>query len=264
MPRGRDRCVIFALAVSISLTLKAQEAATDSATRSAGSAPVAARSLERTGMRPFSTVAIEAQATSLGVGGTMALPLSRSLNVRGGANLVDIGYDFAVDGVSYAFDLHLRTAQGSLDWFPFHGSFHISPGVLIYKCKLGGMASVPAGKSFRLGGNSLVSSPTDPIHGSASLVFSRTVMPSLIFGWGNIIPRSGRRWSFPFEIGAAYMGHNQVKLNLQGTACSQGTCLSTGSGSIQQDIGIEQSDLNESIKRLQAYPIISTGFGFRF
>ena len=213
---------------------------------------------------PFSKVAVGIQATSLGVGGTIALPLTRSLNLRGNTNFFNMGYDFAVDGISYAFELHLRTGQVNVDWFPFHGGFHISPGVLIYKSDLAGRASVAAGNGFQLGGVSFTSGASDPIHGGASLVFSRTMMPSLMFGFGNMIPRSGRRWSFPIEFGVAYMGHNQVQLNLQGTACYQATCLSTASGSVQQDLNAEQGDLNESIKRLQAYPIISTGFAYRF
>jgi len=51
---------------------------------------------------------------------------------------------------------------------------------------------------------------------------------------------------------------------LQGTACMQSGCLSTSTPAIQQSILSEQNNLNESMKRLQAYPIISTGFAFRF
>jgi hypothetical protein len=89
-------------------------------------------------------------------------------------------------------------------------------------------------------------------------------MPSLLFGFGNMIPRSGRHWSVPFEVGAAYMGHNAVQLNLQGTVCTQDGCLSMSNPMIQQSLLLEQSNLNESIKRLQAYPILSTGIAYRF
>lgn len=175
-----------------------------------------------------------------------------------------MGYDFGVDGANYNFDLHLRNGQVSVDWFPFHGGFHISPGVVIYKSQLSGAANVPAGNSFQLGNDTFTSSTTDPVHGDASLTFGRTLMPSIMFGFSNMIPRSGRHWSVPFEIGAAYMGHNSVHLNLQGTACVQYGCMSTSDPTIQQDVVAEQGNLNESIRRLQAYPIISTGFAFRF
>jgi hypothetical protein len=124
---------------------------------------------------------------------------------------------------------------------------------------------VPAGSSFQLGPATFTSSPTDPIHGDASLTFSRTAMPLVMFGFSNMIPRSGRHWSVPFEVGAAYMGHNAVHLNLKGSACiDQVGCQSTSDPTIQQDVLDEQGNLNESIKRLQAYPIIATGFSFRF
>ena len=236
-------------------------AATSAVTRSqSASTP----SSDRPAIRPFSKVAIGIQATSLGVGGSVALPLTRTLNLRGNTNFFNMGYDFGVDGVSYAFELHFRTGQVNLDWFPFHGGFHVSPGILIYKSDLAGRASVPAGNGFQLGGVSFSSGATDAIHGGASLVFSRTVMPSLMFGFGNMIPRSGRHWSFPIEFGVAYMGHNQVQLDLEGTACVQSGCLSTSNSLVQQSLSAEEGDLNESIKRLQAYPIISTGFAYRF
>ncbi len=215
---------------------------------------------------PFSTVAVGFQMTSLGPGVEVAVPLTRSLNLRGGVNLVNMGYGFGVDGMNYNFNLHLNNGQASLDWFPFHNGFHISPGVLIYRSTLSGAANAPGGSTFSLGATSLTSSMTDPVHGDATLTFGRTLMPSVMFGFSNLIPRSGSHFSFPFEIGAAYMGHNQVHLNLKGSACiqGQGFCQNMSNPTIQQLVTLEQDNLNESIKRLQAYPILSTGFAVRF
>jgi hypothetical protein len=226
---------------------------------------IAAAMASRTSeIRPFSTVAVGFQITSLGAGFQVATPLSRNFNLRGGANFFSFTYDFGTDGADYNFDLQLRSGQASLDWFPFRGSFHVSPGLIVYKSQLSGTATMPAGKSFLLGSESFTSSPTDPVHGDASLTFSRSLMPLLTFGLGNIIPRSGRHWSAPVEVGVAYTGHTSVALNLQGTACTQYGCLSTSDPRIQQNIVNEQNNLNESIKRLQAYPILSTGVAYRF
>lgn len=226
--------------------------------------PRSAKTSEGRRIGPFSTVAVGIQTTSLGAGVEVATPLARTLNLRGGVTLFNFGYDFGVDGANYSFDLKLRTGYMSVDWYPFHGGFRISPGFLVFKSQLSGTANVPAGDGFQLGSVGFTSSVTDPVHGNASLTFSRTLMPSVTFGWGNMIPRSGRHWSFPFEVGAAYMGHNAVHLNLMGTACIQYSCMSTSNPTIQQNIQSEQDDLNESIKRLQAYPILSTGISYRF
>jgi hypothetical protein len=203
--------------------------------------------------------------TSLGAGIEVATPLSRSLNLRGRASFFDYAYGFGFDGADYSWALQFRTGQMNLDWFPFHGGFHISPGILIYKNQLSAAADVPAGNSFSLGQQTFTSSTTDPVHGSASLSYGKSLMPSIMFGWGNIIPRSGRHWSVPFEFGAAYTGHTTIQLNLQGTACASSYgCMSTSDPTIQQSIVEEESNLNESIKRLQAYPLLSTGFAYRF
>ncbi len=215
-------------------------------------------------MRPFSTIALGVKLSPLGVGAEVATPLARSFNLRGAANFVNIGYGFSEDGANYEGEMHFRSGQAMLDWFPFHGAFHISPGVLIYRSQLFAAASVPAGAQFELGDNGFTSSPADPVHGSATLTFGRSLMPQIMMGWGNLLPRSGRRWSVPFEVGAAYMGHNLVQLNLQGTACVQYGCLSTSDPTIQQSIQAEQATFNEDLKRAQVYPILSTGFAYRF
>jgi hypothetical protein len=226
--------------------------------------PASAATSEDRPIGPFSTVAVGLQTTSLGAGVEVATPLARTLNLRGGATFFNLGYDFGVDGTNYSFDLQLRSGQMTVDWFPFHGGFRVSSGFLIFKSQLSGAANVPAGNTFQLGSATFTSSATDPVHGNASLNFSRSLMPLVTFGFGNMIPRSGRHLSFPFEVGAAYMGHNAVQLNLQGTACIQYGCMSVSNPTIQQDIAGEQSNLNESIRRLQAYPIISMGAAYRF
>jgi hypothetical protein len=262
MFKGRVFCAILVVTGAMCPAATAQEAFSSSSLKIAR--PPSAKTPEGRQIGPFSTVAIGIRTTSLGLGGEVATPLTSTLNLRGGATFFNLGYDFGVDGTNYGFDLHLRTGQMSVDWFPFHGAFHISPGIMIYQSQVSGAASVPAGNTFQLGSATFSSSATDPVHGSASLNFSRTLMPTLMLGFGNIIPRSGRHWSVPFELGAAYMGHNAVQLNLQGTACIQFGCLSMGNSAVQQDVLSEQNNLNESIKRLQAYPIISTGVAYRF
>jgi hypothetical protein len=213
---------------------------------------------------PFSTVAFGVKMSTLGAGIELATPLSRSLNLRGGASLLDVTYPFSVDGTNYAGSAHFRSGQAMLDWFPFRSSFHISPGILIYHSLLSATASVPGGNNFELDTAAFTSSSMDPVHGSASLNFGRTIMPALTLGFGNLIPRSGRHWSAPFEVGGAYMGHNTVDINLLGTACTQLGCLNVTDPLIQQHVIAAQDDVNEAMKHFQIYPIVSTGFALRF
>lgn len=102
-------------------------------------------------VRLFSTIAISSKVNSLGPGVDLATPLSRSFNLRAGVNSINFGYNFGIDGVNYYSGVHLHSGQLSLDWFPWHKSFHISPGLVYLTNNLAGFTGVPAGKYFELG-----------------------------------------------------------------------------------------------------------------
>ena len=110
------------------------------------------------------------------------------------------------DGITYNAALRFRSAEASVDWFPWAKGFHISPGALLYNGnQITGGASVPAGKTFTLNGTTYTSSATDPVTGAGSVTMNKTA-PKLTLGWGNLVPRSGRHFSVPVELGAAYIG----------------------------------------------------------
>jgi hypothetical protein len=113
---------------------------------------------------------------------------------------------FNQDGITYAGQLHFRSVEAHYDWFPFSGSFHLSPGVLVYNGnQLAANASVPGGKTFTLNHTTYASDPTDPINGTGKVDFAKAG-PMLTVGWGNLLPRNRRHFSFPFEVGVIYTG----------------------------------------------------------
>jgi len=215
-------------------------------------------------VRPFSKLAISTKSSTLGDGGQFATPLMRSLNLRAGAGFVDFGAAATIDGARYEGQIHLKDGMFSVDWFPFNLGFHISPGVVIFKSALSASVYVPGGNSFDLGNNTFTSSPTDPVTGSASILFSHSIMPALTIGFGNMIAKAGKHWSVPLEVGAAYTGHYTAQLNLVGSACINVGCMSTGSAIVQQSLVQEQDSLNEPMKHYQLFPIFSSGVSYRF
>jgi hypothetical protein len=221
-------------------------------------------------VRPFSQIAVAVKASSLGIGFDVATPLARDFNLRGSGVFFNYNDTFLEDGTNYVGTLALRSGQVDLDWFPIHGGFHISPGMLILKTNLAATLNVPGGDSFTLDDAQYTSSATDPIHGGGSLVFKRSVSPSLLFGFSNIIPRSGKHITVPFEFGAAYIGQSTVTLSFVGTACQtepadQAGCQSVSTDpTTQQNVQLEQAKLNEDLKRFEAWPIISIGLAYKF
>ncbi len=205
----------------------------------------------------------------LGAGVEVATPLSYHLNLRAGGNFMNFSDTLSSDGITYDATLRFRSAEASVDWFPWAGGFHISPGALVYNNnQISGGAHVAAGDTFTLNSTTYTSSATNPVTGTGSVVMNKTA-PKLTIGWGNLIPRSGHHFSFPVEIGAAYIGDPKVSLNLAGTACytDQGTTYCDNVATdpmIQANVTAEEQKLNKDAADARFFPILSLGFACRF
>lgn len=215
----------------------------------------------------FSSVAIGVKVGALGAGVEAAVPVAQHFNLRAGSNFFSYSDTLTSSGVNYTANLNFRSAETSLDWFPWSRSFHISPGALVYNGnKITGNALIPAGESFTLNGTSYTSSASDPVHGSGSINFAKAA-PKLTIGWGNLVPRNGHHFSFPTELGFAYVGDPKVALNFSGTVCDtqyQGCESIAGDSTVQANIAAEQQKFAKDASYARFFPILSTGFAYRF
>ncbi len=220
---------------------------------------------DRPRVRPFRAAAFGLTASSLGAGSELAIPVARTLNLRAGASYILLHSPFNVDGIDYTPTLKFTSGRATVDWFPHHGAFHISAGALYFRNSIGGSANVVEGQSFTLGGTSYLNSVDDPVHGSASIVYGKQIAPMLLLGFGNILPRSGRHLSVPFEFGGAYMQPPTLNLKLSGTACTTQGCFNAATDpQIQTNLAKEINTLQSDIRVLEVYPIVSLGLACRF
>jgi hypothetical protein len=265
--------MIFGLGASQAVAQQMAFSSSAEAGASASSAIVATQqrlssrpeSIEELPVRPFSQIALGTRVGTLGWGVQIATPLTSRLNLRGSANFFNFGYSLSVDGANYNSELHLKSGAVSVDYYPFHSSFHISPGFLIFKSTAGASMSVPGGNSFSMGDADYTSDPSDPIHGTGTVKFGRTFMPAFSVGFGNMIPRRERsHWSVPIDIGVAYTGQNSMSINVSGSGCRQGSCGNINDSANQQNVAQEQDEINASMKRFKIYPILTTGVAYRF
>jgi hypothetical protein len=211
-------------------------------------------------------VGVGAKFSSLGAGFDVAVPISHRANVRGGFNTLDYGRSFLNDGVTYKGTVTFRSVNAMLDFFPFGGGFHISPGALIYNGnQVTGDASVPAGQTFTLNNVDYRSSTTNPLVGTGKLSVNKAA-PMILIGWGNLVPRS-KHFSTSFEVGAVFQGSPQTILNFTGNACDPSglNCRNVATDpTIQSNIQAQQQKINDDVKFVQYYPVVSFGFGYRF
>jgi hypothetical protein len=221
------------------------------------------------GSGAFSGVGIGVKAGLLGLGVEVATPLSYHLNLRAGGNFMNFSDTLTQDGINYDASLRFRSAEASVDWFPWAKGFHISPGALLYNGnQITGGANVPAGKTFTLNSTTYTSGATNPVTGSGSVTMNKTA-PKLTVGWGNLVPRSGHHFSVPVELGFAYIGDPKVAVSLQGTACYtyEGVqyCDNVATDPmIQSNLSAEVQKLNKDAEDARFFPIISLGFAYRF
>jgi hypothetical protein len=214
-------------------------------------------------LRPFHSWAVGFKASTLGTGIEIATPLAGRINLRSGFNFFAFNDPFSIDGVNYTARLHLQSSQTTLDWFV--GGFHISPGILYVKNSMSAPLFVGPGQTFVLGTQTFLNSVDDPVTGSSSVIFPRTFAPLLLFGYGNLLPRSGKHLSLPVEAGVAYTGAAQISVALNGTACVTNGCVNfSQNADAQKFLKQEVNILNEGLKHYPVFPIVSVGLAYRF
>jgi hypothetical protein len=211
---------------------------------------------------------IGVKGSFLGGGVEAAMLMTHRTNVRAGFNILGYSRGFDKDGVDYAGHVGFKTVEAHYDFFPFAGSFHLSPGVLTYIGNpITANASVPGGQSFTLGGQTYYSDATTPVTGNGKIDFDR-VAPMATVGFGNLIPRKeSKHFSLPVELGVAFQGTPKANLNLAGNVCAAPglDCRSiAGDPTVQANILAEQTKINNSMSLFKAYPIISVGMGYKF
>jgi hypothetical protein len=222
-----------------------------------------------TSWSPLHRIALGSYTSPLGVGVGAAAAVTRSTNVRLGWNFFNYNITGTDDGANYSGHLHFRSLQASLDWFPFHGSFHVSPGLLFNnQNRVTAQGGIAGGQSFTLNDVNYYSSNTDPVTGNGTIHFNDAA-PMLTVGWGNWISRrEHQHLAFPFEVGFAYTGDATVKLNLQGTVCEDPhdvNCSEIATDpSVQANIAGQIGKLQKDLQWIRFYPILSGGVAYKF
>lgn len=213
-------------------------------------------------------VGVAVKISTLGVGFDAAARLGRKANLRAGMNLFSYSRNFedTDNNITWVGKLTLRSVHAYLDYFPFGGGFHISPGMVLNNGnKVGLSALITAGQKISIDDTDYVSNAANPIRAGGEVSF-RSASPALLIGFGNMIP-SGRRFSVPFELGVVFHGVPTATMTFTGTACAANgsNCRDMGAdAAIQSDIRAEEARLNEDLKTFRFYPVLSLGIGIRF
>jgi hypothetical protein len=218
-------------------------------------------------VRPFSRLGIAVTGGSGGIGLELATPLSDHFNLRASGSYFSYYLNLTTDGYQVNGRILTRNANLSVDYFPFHNGFRISPGVTLDNGNaVHGTVLVAGGQSFDLGDGTYTSDPNRPVTGVVALSFGNKVAPSFTVGWGNLVPHHGHL-SVPFEIGFEYIGTPLVNFNLSGNVCdSMGDPCSPidNDPTALADEQQQRNKINNDISPLRFFPILSLGIGWSF
>src|ERR1035438_9833286 len=216
-------------------------------------------------VRPFSRLALGGGVSPLGINMQVAVNANRYINLRGTGNYFNYTVsNISTNGLNINGKLNFATAGASVDLYPFpnHG-FRLSPGALFYnQNNIAADVTVAGGTSFSLNDVTYYASNTNPIKGNGAIgLNARSPAFSMTAGWGNMIPRHGKHWSFPFEIGAAFVGAPTLNMAFtSGQACdAQGqNCVNVVTDpNVQSNLQAQLTKYRDDVKPFQYYPIIS-------
>jgi hypothetical protein len=221
---------------------------------------------------PFSRFAFGGGFSPLGVQLMAATNVNRYLNVRGTGSFFKLTENgISTNGFTVDANLNLASAGLSADLFPFpnHG-FRVSPGVLFYN-QNGASATfnVAGGTSFTLNDTTYYASSTNPVMGNGNLgLNTRKPAFTLTTGWGNMIPHNGGHWSFPAEVGVAFIGAPSLNIALtSGQVCdAEGlNCVNVATDpNVQANLQAQIVKYKNDLNPLRTYPIVSGGVAYSF
>ena len=221
---------------------------------------------------PFSRIAIGGGFSPMGVHLLAATNLNPHLDVRGNGNFLKYSVSgISTNGFTISPQLNLASAGATLDVYPFAGhGFRLSPGVLFYNANEASSTVVAeGGTSFTVNDHDYYSSNENPVTGTATLnLHSQNPAFTVTTGWGSFFPTRGGHWSFPFEIGVAFVGAPKVNMELtSGQVCdSTGlNCVNvTTDQHLQSDLQAQLTKYDKDVDVLKIFPILSGGVVYNF
>lgn len=182
--------------------------------------------------------------TGLEVG--VAERIGGAAGMRMSAEFLDLGRDFERNGATYDTRLKFRSLGVYGDYF-LPGGFRLTAGALLGSRKA-------AGDAVATNGTITINGTSYPAAGESVAAEAKfpSAAPHLGVGWGHHQPAKGM--NFYLDLGVV-IGKADAKITP-----SAGILAAAGS----DNIAAEQANLQESVDKLKAYPVLKLGFGYKF
>jgi hypothetical protein len=231
---------------------------------------------DKTPPKPFSRLAVGGGVSLMGGNMQAAINVNRYMNIRGTGNYINYSVNnISVSGASLSGTVNFAAGGAGVDFYPFprHG-FRVSPGALFYnQNQIAATGVLTAGQSFTVNSTKYYSQTGNPLTLGANLGFDANKEAfTMTVGWGNMIPRNGGHWAFPFELGAAFTGVPSLATTSGGGVCTdqaQTQCSSVNGNTpigtaFQSNLSAQVAKWKTDLNPLKYYPILSFGVTYNF
>jgi hypothetical protein len=185
---------------------------------------------------------VAAKAGTLGYGAELGYRFNDYLGVRVGLNAGSYEFDQEDAGVNYKYKIDFDTVPALVDWYVFGGTFRLTGGFVSNKNKMAGTAT----GSVDIGG---VTYPNTTATADVAFEKSSTYVG---LGWGGV-PSASKGFGLAFDLGAVLHGTPTAKLSATSTVPID-----------PADLAREEQELNDELKDLKYWPVVSLTIGYTF
>lgn len=201
-------------------------------------------------------IAIGGQAGTLGLGASVTVGLTETLNVRGLVN--DFSYDFSDEAsdFDYEFDLDLSGYGALLDWHVFGSGFRVSAGAFFNDNQVAGVGRPLPGTTVEIG-DLLV--PAEFVDRAEADVAFDDFAPYVGLGWGNAVGRD-KRLGISLDLGVLLQGAPEPNFR----AFASDLAPPGFDDIIAQEVEREQAEIREDLEEFEFYPVLSLGLSYKF
>lgn len=183
-------------------------------------------------------IAVGGKVSTLGYGAELGYRFNDWIGVRAGINGGSYDFDGTDAGVDYRYSMDFDTVPVLLDWHVFGGTFRLTGGLVRNNNKLSGTAS----GLLDIGNGTYNTTVTSNITFDKSSKY-------LGLGWGGL-PSTKSGFGMALDIGVLLHGSPTASL--------------TAPGVPQADIDREVAALNEDLKDLKYWPVLTLTIGYTF
>jgi len=196
-------------------------------------------------------IGLALKGSTLGLGGEVTIGLTSAVNARAGFNAFNYDGTTTESDIQYDYKLKLQSIPVLLDWHPFENSgFRVSSGVIFNSNKVTATGT-PQG-TYTIGGVTYTAAQVVSLTGDVAV---KKVSPYAGIGWGNAVGPD-KRLSIGFDLGVMFQGKPNVSLAATGPIATNATFIT--------NLANEVADLENKIKDIQYYPVLSFGLAYKF